>query len=468
VFDMSGLSCGVDIGSTNVKVTFVDECGHAVWTKAVPTPRLPDNGGVATNALGLVAMIEEMIVTGWRRHGRSLPLRAIAAAGVGEDGVGVRADLTPTGLALPWFDERAAPQANDLQRTSNYAAQAGLVIHYSRPAAKWLWLRQNRPADLLSSAFWIALTDYPAVAWTGRAFMSETLAARTACYDVYARCWIEPLLAAAGAPRLPPVVPAGTVLGNVRKGPLRESGAASTATIVTAGGHDHPIAAATIRRLHPEALVDSMGTANLVYGETTEVTEPRLDPYLAFSVPSMGNPGLSCLGVFELASAIQPLRRSADLVQRLLASERITGTPRDRPMPIPGSNELLVRTGNEPTEVDVRAVLEAATFYARRMFDQILAAGAKPAPIFATGGWARSHAFIELRASIFGQPLIVIEEPELTAIGAALIAAQGVTGVAAPFGERVNLRKIEPVAAWIEPYAELYQDYRARLDATRN
>jgi xylulokinase len=464
---MSALSCGVDIGSTNVKVTLVDECGHAVWTKAVPTPRVPDDGGVATDAAALVTMIEEMIITGWRLHGRSLPIRAIAAAGVGEDGVGIRSDFTPTGLALPWFDERAASQAKDLQRNSHYAAQAGIAIDYSRSAAKWLWLRQNRPSDLLSSAFWVALTDYPAVAWTGRAFMSETLAARTACYDVYARRWIEPLLTAAGAPTLPPVLPAGTVLGNVRKGPLRESGAASTATIVTAGGHDHPIAAATIRLLHPDALVDSMGTANLAYGETTEVTAPKLDPYLAFSVPAMGNAGLSCLGVFELAATIQPLRKQTDLVQRLLAAERITGRPSNHPIPVPGSSELLVPSGNEPTEVDVRAVLEAATFYARRMFDEILAAGAKPAPIFATGGWARSHAFVELRASIFGQPLTVVDEPELTAIGAALIATQGATGVAAPFGEGLNLWKIEPVAAWIEPYAELYQDYRARLDATK-
>ena len=465
---MSALSCGVDIGSTNVKVTLVDECGHAVWTKAVPTPRVSDEGGVATDALGLVAMVEEMIVTGWRLHGNSLPLQAIAAAGVGEDGVGVRDDLTPTGLALPWFDGRAATQAKDLQQTSDYAAQAGIAIDSSRTAAKWLWLRQNRPAELLSSAFWVALTDYPAVAWTGRAFMSETLAARTACYDVYARRWIDPLLAAAGAPMLPPVVSAGTVLGSVRKGRLCESGAASTATIVTAGGHDHPIAAATIRRLHPDALVDSMGTANLVYGEATEATKPTLNPYLAFSVPAMGNAGLSCLGVFQLAATIQPLRRPTDLVQRLLAAERITGIPRDRPMPTPGSSELLVPSEKVPTEVDVRTVLEAATFYARRMFDEILAAGAKPAPIFATGGWARSNAFVELRASIFGQPVTVVDEPELTAIGAALIATQGATGVALPFGKGLNLRKIEPVAAWIEPYAELYQDYGTRLDATKS
>jgi xylulokinase len=98
------------------------------------------------------------------------------------------------------------------------------------------------------------------------------------------------------------------------------------------------------------------------------------------------------------------------------------------------------------------------------MFDEILAAGAKPAPIFAAGGWTRSHAFIELRASIFSQPLTVVDEPELTAIGAALIAAQG-AGVVLPFGEGPNVQEIQPVMAWVEPYAGLYQDYRARLDA---
>jgi xylulokinase len=178
----------------------------------------------------------------------------------------------------------------------------------------------------------------------------------------------------------------------------------------------------------------------------------------------MGNAGLSCLGVFELAAAIQPLRGTSDLVRRLLALKRIPGIPGDPPMPIPGSDELLVRSGEEPTEADVRAVLEAATFYARRMFDEILRVGVNPAPIFAAGGSARSQAFIELRASIFGQPVTVVDEPELTAIGAALIAAQG-AGVALPFAEGLNLQEIQPVMAWVEPYAGLYQDYRARLDS---
>ena len=75
-----------------------------------------------------------------------------------------------------------------------------------------------------------------------------------------------------------------------------------------------------------------------------------------FRLPAKGNAGLSCLGVFELAAAIQPLRGTTDLVRRLLAWERIPGVPGDRPIPIPGSDELLVRSGDEPTEADVRSI----------------------------------------------------------------------------------------------------------------
>jgi hypothetical protein len=56
------------------------------------------------------------------------------------------------------------------------------------------------------------------------------------------------------------------------------------------------------------------------------MAEPRLNPYLAFSVPAMGNAGLSCLGVFELAAAIQPLRgitpAQAGIILRLRYSHR--------------------------------------------------------------------------------------------------------------------------------------------------
>jgi len=44
------------------------------------------------------------------------------------------------------------------------------------------------------------------------------------------------------------------------------------------------------------------------------------------------------------------------------------------------------------------------------------------APVFATGGWTRSPGWMAARRSLDRRPLEVLPEPEVTAVGAALIA----------------------------------------------
>ena len=439
---MASLTCGIDIGSTNVKVVLADESGRAMHTRSVPTPRVPDGVGPTTDAAALVALLERMIIAGWREAGQGAPLLAIAAAGVGEDGLGIDADLRPTGLVLPWFDTRATAEAAELRRSPATTPRAGIAVGPDRTAAKWLWLRRKRPDDLRSARQWIALTDFPAVWWSGTPFMSGTLAPRTACYDIYARCWIEPLLEAAGAPPLPKLGLAGQSVGTMRPGPLIGSGAASADTLLVAGGHDHPIAASAIRRVAPAARVDSMGTANLVYGEATGLPRPRFDPFMAFSMPLSGAPGVACLGVTELSAALASVRSDDTLFGRLLDASRIPGGP----------VSVAVDPGDAPETV-IRRVLERASYHARRMFAAMDEAGAPPGPIFSTGGWARSRAFLELRASIFGQPIHVIDEPELTAIGAAFLAFEAVQGKAPPLQATRGVSTVDPVAAWVDDEA---------------
>jgi xylulokinase len=362
--------------------------------------------------------------------------------------------LRPTGLSLPWFDMRAEAEALELRHSVAATPRAGIAIGPDRTAAKWLWLRRKRPSDLRSARQWIALTDYPAVWWSGAPFMSGTLAPRTACYDVYARRWIEPLLEASGAPSLPDLINAGAPVGTMRPGPLIQSGAASSETLVVAGGHDHPTAAAAIRRLEPAARVDSMGTANLVYGEATGPVTPYLDPFMAFSVPLSGTPGLACLGVMELSAALAPAREDSMLFDRIFSAERLPGEPM-----------LVEDNSSGGPEAAVRRVLEDVSFHARRMFAAMDAAGAPPGPIFATGGWARSRAFLELRASIFGQPIQVIDEPELTAIGAAFLAFEAANGTAPRLEATRCVGTVDPVAAWSRAYDKLYPAISSRLEA---
>lgn len=451
---MASLTCGIDIGSTNVKVVLVDELGRAVHTRSVPTPRVPDGIGPTTDAAALVSLLESMIIAGWREAGQGTPLLAIAAAGVGEDGLGVDADLRPTGLSLPWFDNRAAAEAAELRCSPAETPRAGIVVGPDRTAAKWLWLQRRRPDELRSARQWVALTDFPAVWWSGTPFMSGTLAPRTACYDVYARCWITPLLEAAGAPPLPELGIAGRPVGTMRAGPMIESGAASAGTLLVAGGHDHPIAASAIRRLAPSARVDSMGTANLVYGEAAGLAEPRFDPFMAFSTPPSGAPGVACLGVMELSAALEAVRGDETLFRRLLDAPRLPGEPMSGAAHSDGESEIAIRR-----------TLERATLHARRLFTAMDAAGAPFGPIFSTGGWARSRAFLELRASVFGQPIQVIDEPELTAVGAALLAFEAAHGTTPALEATRGISTVDPVAAWVPAYEAVYPAFSRQIEA---
>ena len=129
--------------------------------------------------------------------------------------------LQPLGLAIPWFDKRALTELDEFA-----AAYALTRVTFYTTATKWMWLRRHRSAEIGAGKLWIALTDYASSLWCGEPFMSETIAARTGCYDVFARRWVDDALAFCQAPNLPRVLKAGEAAGTVRGGRLREAGAA--------------------------------------------------------------------------------------------------------------------------------------------------------------------------------------------------------------------------------------------------
>ncbi|TCQ95400.1 FGGY family carbohydrate kinase [Neorhizobium sp. JUb45] len=441
------LVCGVDIGTTNLKVSIVDETGVSKWTQAVPTPRVSSLLDSAIDADVLVSAIETLMIEGWKAVGKGKPLAAIATTGVGEDGICVDRNLEPLGFAIPWFDRRAMDEASEIRLSGHATARAGIEMEHTRTAAKWLWLRRHDPKMLANQSTWIALTDYPSVVWTGRPFLSETLASRTGCYDVGRRAWIEALVEFCGAPFLPEVLRAGDVVGVVGEGSLLSSGAVSRRTLVVAGGHDHPVAAAMIQRIDATARVDSIGTANVLYGESATFPLDRFDRYLAFMVPVQARVGVACLGVFEFSSAAQTLQAQGIDIRSILALPKLPGEP-----------NFYARPNDLPADADARSVLEMASITARRMFDHMRCAGVPSGEIYATGGWSRSRSLLELRASIFGVPLHVLSEQEPAVVGAALLAAEGLEEHV-DFTTGVTTQTIYPDTRWETFYQDTYKAY---------
>jgi xylulokinase len=433
--------CGIDMGTTNLKVALFDDANRMIWIKSVPTPRIEDRFGVATDVRKLVEMVEDLVIEGWAETGRRGPILAISTAGVGEDGVYLGESLEPIPYSIPWFDMRASAEATELAQSDAATPSAGIEMEPTRTAALWLWTSKIMPETSRQADRWLCLTDYPLAKWAKKDFVSDTLASRTGCFNPTTREWIEPLLRESRAPALPHVVSAGTVIGTMKSERLLSSGAVDANTLLVAGGHDHPVAAHAIHKLAADARVDSMGTANVIYGDAPRFETTAFDPQIAFTASIEGPEKVGCLGVFEFTGAVNKFSGGMEAIRREMALPKISGTPGD---------PALSRFATE------RHLLEWATFNARRMLEKLERYGVPEGPVYATGGWSRSRALLELRASIFGRQIYVPEERELSVLGAALFAAEA-TGQKATFDTSVSI--IEPDSAWMTVYGDLYGQF---------
>ena len=119
----------------------------------------------------------------------------------------------------------------------------------------------------------------------------------------------------------------------------------------------------------------------------------------------------------------------------------------------------------------VRAVLEGVACGLRDSLDLVVAMGARPDSGRVSGGGARSELWLRIIASVLELPLERLAVEEGAAYGAALLG--GVAG-----GEFADVEEavaacvrprdaVEPVAEWVEPYAELRERYRALYPALK-
>jgi sugar (pentulose or hexulose) kinase len=416
--------CGVDVGSTNVKVVAVAADGRVVARANRETPRHATE--MSIDALELVGLVEDMLV---EVAAQGVLVHAIASAGVGEDGVLLGADAEPLDRALAWFDPRRPRVFASFRQSLTEPSGLGVATDASRTIVGWRWARERVGAS--RPIAWSALADFPATHWTATPFMSDTIAARTAAWDVGSRDWIRGNVEATlgDLELLPPVLPAGSIVGPLVSDRLSGAGVLAPDAVAVAGGHDHPLGGFAVDRVTAGAVLDSMGTAEVVVAQARRSVARTA---LVDVAPGIDQPGSSLLSVAELGRNVAWASLDPDVraeIQTIIAGdvepdgfvesdafvpgERGGGRPRYATT-APGSSRsrasavlgALARTGN----ASVTAVADEV---------------GGSAPVFAAGGWARSPGWMRLKARL-GVAARVVEEPEVTAVGAALIAAAAI------------------------------------------
>jgi len=439
---------GADVGTTNIKVVAFDRSGRALKSASSPTPtRYPRPGRANYDPEELWASFTatlRRVTGGLESPGR---VASIAVASVGEAAVPLDRDGEPTSDIIAWFDGRARPQAQRLERTVGQERLFGLTGLSLQPIfglCKLLWLKENEPDAYSRTAKWLNVADYMAFRLCGVAATDLSLASRTLALDLQGRRWAEGLLEEVG---ISPEVFAtlresGSDLGPVIPAAARATGLPEGAR-VAAGGHDHVCGALALGVTERGTMLNSLGTAEAIF---LPLSRPLEDP----KVGDQGyTQGAHVAGQYYVFGGQYTSGASVEWMRKILDGadyETLISEAEEVP---PGSLGAFflphLRLANPPYDdpaargafvglsADVgrgalfRAMLEGLAYDSRNSLEPLLAHAGLDGlrAIHAIGGGTQNRLLMSIKATVMNQEITTSDIEEATSLGAALLGGIG-------------------------------------------
>ena len=436
----SGITVGIDIGTTSVKALAVDDEGQVLARARVPH-------GVVSPFAGA---FEHDVDLAWRAN----VITALDEVSTGLDVAAVNVSAMVPSLAAVDSGGRALSpgllygdvRGRTVDNVASEPGDAGEVLAFLR------WLTERSPG---AAGYWPAqaVANH---ALTGIGAIDGATASTAHPLHDYRR-WDEEQATSAGATvdQLPKVVGGVRPVGRVLDG-LPAAGALVGAGTIDALG-EQVVAGA-----------DSTGDVLVILGATLIVWSviPEWTTVAGLWTVPHTAPGMIVIGGPSTAGGM-----FVDAVDRWAApatAEQIAAVdPADLPVWLPyvrGERCPLhrpelraevhdVTLHHGPAEIRA-AALEATGFVVRHLLDLAVSAGSSPRRVVATGGGTRSTPWMQALADTTGLPVDVVAVPE----GAALGAAFGARCVAdletsdAPFGPNItDARRWARTAARFDP-----------------
>ncbi|AZK97511.1 xylulokinase [Streptomyces tsukubensis] len=378
---------------------------------------------------------------------RPSAVTGIAVAGQQHGLVVLDAQGRPVRPALLWNDTRSAPQAAALARelpggAREWAERTGSAPVAALTAAKWRLLTEREPRAAAAVAAVRLPHDYLTEKLSGVAATDPGDASGTGWYATATGGYDPELLGLLGldARLLPEVAPTGgTRIGSLR--PAAAEALGLPAGIAVAAGTGDNMAAAVGLGLGGTGLLDhpvlSLGTSGTVYAATrARPVTPALSGFAATDGTYLP---LACtlnctLAVDRIAALLGLGRDAAESGRGVVLLPYLDG---ERTPDLPGAAGLLTGLRHTTTRQQILgAAYEGAVVTVLRALDEVLTAcGLDPAapgpaslPLRLIGGGARGRYWVETVRRLSGRPLVIPADADLTALGAAALAAAAATG----------------------------------------
>ncbi|MCC7355467.1 MAG: hypothetical protein IT330_17130 [Anaerolineae bacterium] len=410
---------------------------------------------------------------------------AISATGHMHGLVALDREGHPLTTCWTLFDQRAEAEAQELNRLlsaeTTYRLTGARLEAYT-PAAKIAWLKQHRPDVAGKAAFFLAPKDVIRCQLGGEPVTDPIDAAGTVLYDLRRGAWADELVTAAGIRReqLPEVRPSWAHGGRLGEEAAQELGLRAGIPLIVGGGDDVEALGAGV--VTPGQALEHIGTTGTLIAC---LSAPRFDPERRLEVYPHPAPNLYLLGGSTNAAGY-----SLDWARRFVSHEPtaqamlpLTYPPSgDAPRPplylpfIKGERGLLWDTRargaflglqevHTPADL-ARGVYEGVAFSLKEVLAAVGRLSA-PANEVVSGTPLTHPGWAQMRADMYGLPLLFPAAPDLTGLGAALLALVS-QGVFANTGEAVAkccriVQRVEPDPGRVAYYQEVFQTYQAAI-----
>jgi xylulokinase len=430
------ITLGIDVGTTHTKVLALDiDGGLTLALESAPTPVVRDAGGEAHRPGDVLETALELLTAVVRQLPDPASVEALCVASVGEEVVLLDAAGAPIGDAITWYDPRGLGEAaafmagpgGDLPLSRRWPPDATFSLF------KLLWIRSHTPEALECATTWTDLGDYVLHGLGAELVMDWSHASRAGAFDIVDRAWdpatIESAELGLDFPRL---VPGRTVIGTLDQAVAGRLGLEPGIALVS-GGHDHLCAAygAGVRSTRELFLSAGTSEAHLsllespLEGESAQGVDQGCyvdgDTWYAHVNIHSGH-------FFQQWHALLFEGVDDEAMYTAVAAADSAGIRFDV------TDDLrLGRLDAVSYDADraaiMRAVLEGLAGRSAAIIKRLEAAAGRPYEVVLTAGHpTRVPLWRELRRRAYDRPMARVTEPEITAFGAAVMAAHAVAG----------------------------------------
>ncbi|MEP6812414.1 MAG: FGGY family carbohydrate kinase [Actinomycetota bacterium] len=444
---------GVDVGTARVKAVAFGLEGDELAHVERPTPWVKHEGTIEMDAEHLASVIRAVVadVAGKAELDESSGVRVtgIGVTGMGEAGVLVDRGGAPLHRIVGWHDPRGDVETVRREIGAEvFECTVGMPLNSQPSLPKIVWLQRLDPALARGSRF-LSVPEWAVVSLGGSPVSELSLASRTGLLDIGKAAPFEGAAELVGGNLLSELVVAGTPAGTARHEALPVS---VRGAILTVAGHDHQAAALAVGAARPDALFNSMGSAESL----ARCVEGSLDPAAVGRLAAQGT--TVGRGVVRGRSAVLGgLRTGLELEEiatllgahdresrRRLSEDALVLDPTTLPAEVVSNGGGAGRVPGLLAEGISRAAIWAGavrdlTALSTHLLERMSLEVGPYGHVTVAGGWARNASVLAEKRRQLGE-ITVSPLREAGSAGAALLA-----GVAA---DMLELPEADPSPIW--------------------